>query len=52
MLLHTNCRAESVFLLITLKPLLDHGIDGRDKSRATGASFSTYFDPAQSGIEL
>jgi uncharacterized protein YndB with AHSA1/START domain len=50
--LHTNCRAAWVYFLTILKTLLEHGFDGRDKSRATGASFSTYFDPAQSGIEV
>jgi uncharacterized protein YndB with AHSA1/START domain len=49
--LHSNCRAAWVYFLTVLKTLLEHGIDGRDKSRATGASFSTYFDPAQLGIK-
>jgi uncharacterized protein YndB with AHSA1/START domain len=49
--LHTNCRAAWVYFLTVLKTLLEHGVDGRDKSRATGASFSTYFDPATIGIE-
>jgi hypothetical protein len=44
--LFTNCRAAWVYFLTVLKTLLEHGIDGRDRSRATGASFSTYFDPA------
>jgi uncharacterized protein YndB with AHSA1/START domain len=44
--LHTNCRSAWVYFLTVLKTLLEHGIDGRDRSRATGASFSTYFDPA------
>jgi hypothetical protein len=49
--LHTNCRAAWVYFLTVLKTLLEQGIDGRDRSRATGASFSTYFDPAACGIE-
>ena len=50
--LHSNCRSAWVYFLTVLKVLLEHGIDGRDRSRATGASFSTYFDPAQSGVVL
>lgn len=49
--LHTNCRAAWVYFLTVLKTLLEHGIDGRDRSRATGASFSTYFDPSTIGFE-
>ena len=29
-----------------------HGIDARDMTRATGASFSTHFDPSDLGIEF
>jgi uncharacterized protein YndB with AHSA1/START domain len=50
--LHTNCRAAWVYFLTVLKTVLEPGSDGRDRSRATGASFSTYFDPAESGIEV
>lgn len=50
--LHTNCRAAWVYYLTVLKTLLEHGIDGRDRSRATAASFSTYFDPAERGLLL
>ena len=46
---HTNCRAAWVYFLTVLKTLLEHGVDGRDKTRATGASFSTYFDPKSLG---
>jgi uncharacterized protein YndB with AHSA1/START domain len=46
---HVNCRAAWVYFLTVLKILLEHGIDGRDKTRETGASFSTYFDPARLG---
>lgn len=44
--IHVNCRAAWVYFLTVLKTLLEHGVDGRDKTRVTGASFSTYFDPA------
>ncbi len=44
--IHANCRGAWVYFLTVLKTLLEHGVDGRDKTRATGASFSTYFDPA------
>ncbi len=50
--LHTNCRAAWVYFLTVLKTLLEHGVDGRDRSRANGASFSTYFDPSQLGIDI
>jgi uncharacterized protein YndB with AHSA1/START domain len=50
--LYTNCRSAWVYFLTVLKTLLEHGIDGRDKSRATGASFSTYFDPSTVGFEV
>jgi uncharacterized protein YndB with AHSA1/START domain len=43
--IHTNCRGAWVYFLTVLKTLFEHGVDGRDKTRATGASFSTYFDP-------
>jgi hypothetical protein len=49
---HTNCRAAWVYFLSVLKTLLEHGVDGRDMSRETGASFSTWFDPAQVGVEF
>lgn len=42
---HANCRGGWVYFLTVLKILLEHGVDGRDKTRETGASFSTYFDP-------
>lgn len=50
--IHANCRGGWVYFLTVLKTLLEHGVDGRDPSRETGASFSTYFDPATVGIEL
>lgn len=43
--IHTNCRAAWVYFLTNLRFVLERGIDGRDKTRETGASFSTYFDP-------
>jgi uncharacterized protein YndB with AHSA1/START domain len=43
--IHANCRGAWVYFMTVLKTLLEHGVDGRDKTRATGASFSTYFDP-------
>ena len=42
---HTNCRAAWVYFLTNLRFVLERGIDGRDTTRETGASFSTYFDP-------
>lgn len=42
---HVNCRAAWVYFLTVLKARLEHGIDARDKSRETGSSFSTYFNP-------
>ena len=47
---HTNCRAAWVYFLTVLKIRMEHGIDGRDKTRATGGAFSTFFDPASIGI--
>ena len=49
---HANCRAAWVYFLSVLKTLLEKGVDGRDMSRGTGASFSTYFDPAAIGVEF
>ena len=49
---HNNCRAAWVYFLTILKVLLEHGIDGRDKTRETGASFATHFDPASLGVEF
>lgn len=49
--LFNNCRAAWVYFLTVLKILMEHGVDGRDRSRATGASFSTYFDPATVGLK-
>jgi len=49
---HANCRAAWVYFLSVLKTLLEKGVDGRDMSRETGASFSTYFDPAAIGVEF
>ena len=49
--IYGNCRAAWVYFLTVLKTLLEHGIDGRDKTRETGASFSTYFDPGSLGIK-
>jgi uncharacterized protein YndB with AHSA1/START domain len=48
--LHTNCRAAWVYFLTVLKTSLEHGVDGRDRSRETGGSFSTYFDPVAAGV--
>ena len=50
--IYGNCRAACVYFLTVLKSLLEHGIDGRDKTRETGASFSTYFDPSSLGLEF
>ena len=50
--IHGNCRAAWVYFLTVLKTLLEYDIDGRDKTRETGASFSTYFDPASLGIHF
>ncbi len=50
--IHNNCRAAWVYFLTILKVLLEHGIDGRDKTRETGASFATHFDPASLGVEF
>ena len=50
--IYGNCRAAWVYFLTVLKTLLEHGIDGRDKTRETGASFSTYFNPSSLGIEF
>jgi uncharacterized protein YndB with AHSA1/START domain len=50
--IYGNCRAAWVYFLTVLKTLLEHGIDGRDKTRETGASFSTYFNPTGLGIDF
>jgi hypothetical protein len=50
--LHNNCRAAWVYFLTVLKVLMEHGIDGRDKTRETGASFATHFDPASIGVDF
>jgi uncharacterized protein YndB with AHSA1/START domain len=50
--IHGNCRAAWVYFLTVLKTLLEHGVDGRDKTRETGASFSTYFNPTSLGIQF
>jgi uncharacterized protein YndB with AHSA1/START domain len=50
--LHTNCRSAWVYFLTNLKSVHEHGRDVRDKARATGASFSTYFSPEAAGIAL
>jgi uncharacterized protein YndB with AHSA1/START domain len=47
--IHANCRGGWVYFMSVLKTLIEHGVDGRDMSRDTGASFSTYFDPAAIG---
>jgi uncharacterized protein YndB with AHSA1/START domain len=49
---HVNCRAAWVYFLTVLKTLHEHGIDGRDLTRETGASFSTYFEPSRIGVEM
>ena len=49
--IHTNCRAAWVYFLTTLKTLFEHDVDGRDKTRQTGAAYSTYFDPSILGIK-
>ena len=49
---HANCRGGWVYFLTVLKTLLEKGIDGRDTTRETGASFSTYFDPTDIGLEF
>lgn len=48
--IHVNCRAAWVYFMSVLKTLLEAGVDGRDMTRETGASFSTYFDPASVGV--
>jgi uncharacterized protein YndB with AHSA1/START domain len=48
--IHANCRGAWVYFLTVLKTLLEKGVDGRDMSRETGASFSTYFNPASVGV--
>lgn len=50
--IHVNCRGAWVYFLSVLKTVLEQGIDGRDMTRETGASFSTYFDPAAVGIDF
>ena len=50
--LHTNCRAAWAYFLMVLKTLLEQGVDGRDRTRATGSSLSTYFDPGAAGLVL
>jgi uncharacterized protein YndB with AHSA1/START domain len=50
--IHANCRAAWVYFLSVLKTLLEQGVDGRDMSRETGASFSTYFDPEAVGVKF
>ncbi len=49
---HTNCRTAWAYFMTNLKAVLEHGIDVRDKSRVTGASFSTWFSPEAAGIHL
>jgi uncharacterized protein YndB with AHSA1/START domain len=49
---YANCRAAWVYFMTVLKALVEHGIDARDTTRATGASFSTHFDPSDLGIEF
>jgi uncharacterized protein YndB with AHSA1/START domain len=48
---HCNCRAAWVYFLTVLKIRLERGVDGRDRTRATGGSFSTFFDPAAIGVD-
>jgi uncharacterized protein YndB with AHSA1/START domain len=50
--IHVNCRAAWVYFMSVLKTLLEKGVDGRDMTRGTGASFSTYFDPAAVGVRF
>jgi uncharacterized protein YndB with AHSA1/START domain len=50
--LHANCRGGWVYFLTVLKTLMEHGVDGRDRSRAMGGAFSTYFDPRDVGLEV
>jgi len=50
MYIHANCRGAWVYFLTVLKTLLEKGVDGRDKTRGTGASFSTYFDSGSVGV--
>ncbi len=49
---HANCRAAWVYFMSVLKTLLEHDVDGRDMTRETGASFSTYFDPKTLGVSF
>ena len=50
--IHSNCRAAWVYFLTTLKSVLEDGYDPRDHSRETGGIFSTYFDPADLGVDF
>ena len=47
---HVNCRAAWVYFLTVLKIRIEQGIDGRDTTRETGASFSTAFNPQRIGV--
>jgi uncharacterized protein YndB with AHSA1/START domain len=49
---HANCRGGWVYFLTVLKTFLEHGVDARDTTRETGASFSTYFSPSELGVGL
>lgn len=48
--IHTNCRGGWVYFLTILKTLLECGVDGRDVTRETGASFSTHFSPRELAV--
>jgi uncharacterized protein YndB with AHSA1/START domain len=50
--IHANCRGGWVYFLTILKTLLEKGVDGRDKTRGTGASFGSYFDPESVGVDF
>ena len=47
-----NCRAAWVYFLTVLKIGIEKGVDSRDKTRETGSSFSTYFDPLALGVKF
>lgn len=49
---HANCRGGWAYFMTLLKGLLETGVSFRDDSRATGSSFSTYFDPSRLGLDL
>lgn len=45
------CRGGWIYFLTILRGVMEHGIDTRDKRRATAASFSVDFDPRTIGLD-